>query len=110
MGCFSKSETGVAALAHLKHLAFDLSTREREPLVADDPAADPYGAAFYKAARLAVRPGEAGERDQVDYPDLLLRTLPPPHYQGRPLPGRDPVAWHEGDYTVHEHCARRGAG
>src|SRR5215203_4237177 len=69
---FSESETGVAALADLEHLAFELSARKREPLVAYDPPADPHGPALYKAARLAVRAREACECDQVDDPDLLL--------------------------------------
>ena len=73
MGCFSKSETGVATLAHLEHLAFEFSTRKRKPIVANDLAADPYGAALYKTASLAVGPCKSGERDQVDYPDLLPR-------------------------------------
>src|SRR5215216_4800248 len=69
---FSKSETGVATLAHLEHLTFEFSARKREPLVAYDPPTDPHGPALYKAARLAVRVREACECDQVDYPELLV--------------------------------------
>src|SRR5215207_7953254 len=70
--CSSKSQTGIAALADLEHLALELSARKREPLVTYDPPADPHGPALYKAPRLAVRAREACEPDQVDYPDLLV--------------------------------------
>src|SRR5215204_1004853 len=80
--CFSDGETGVAALADLEHLAFEFVGRKREFFVAHDPASDPDGPTLYKATRLAVGTGEAGARDQVDYPDLLVLRQP---YDGRVL-------------------------
>src|SRR5215204_1896258 len=74
--CSSKSQTGIAALADLEHLALELAARKREPLVAYDPPADPHGPALYKAACLAVRAREACEPDQVYNPDLLVVRQP----------------------------------
>jgi hypothetical protein len=52
-------ETGVAALADLEDLVFEIFGGDREPLVADDLTPESDGPALYEAAGFAVGVGEA---------------------------------------------------
>src|SRR5215210_4720794 len=65
-------EARVAAFADLEYFTHDIPGLEREPLVLDDLPVEAHGAAPDEAPRLAVGAGEAGQGDEVHYPDLAV--------------------------------------